>query len=101
MDVVDWYGFTKNDIIGDLTFGESFNCIGSEYVHPENKEFHESLRPLSWFASFQVFNFLATERSLLLVLNRSVTVSIYTQFDLTRETIYERLETRAEVRRSP
>ena len=82
--MIDSYDFAEKDIISELTFGESFNCIDSEHVHSWNRMFHESLRALSRFASFEFSNFLATECSLLLVLPRSVTESVHAQFDLTR-----------------
>ena len=62
---------------------------------------YESLRALSWFASFILFSFPAIERSRLLVLPKSVTESVRAQFDLTREMIHERLETRAEAGSCP
>ncbi|KAI1132297.1 cytochrome P450 monooxygenase [Nemania abortiva] len=33
VDVVRWYNYTTFDIIGDLTFGESFGCLESSTMH--------------------------------------------------------------------
>jgi cytochrome P450 len=33
-DVVQWYYFVAFDIIGDLTFGESFGCLQNSDMHP-------------------------------------------------------------------
>ena len=41
VDMVNCYDFAGNDIIGELTFGESFNCIGSEHAYPGNRMLHD------------------------------------------------------------
>ncbi|KUJ15044.1 cytochrome P450 [Mollisia scopiformis] len=34
LNLVSWYNFTTFDIIGDLTFGESFDCLEKSDYHP-------------------------------------------------------------------
>lgn len=34
VNIVDWYMFLAFDILGDLGFGESFNCLESSTLHP-------------------------------------------------------------------
>lgn len=34
VDAVSWYNFTTFDIIGDLAFGEPFNCLQDSSYHP-------------------------------------------------------------------
>ena len=34
LDIVKWYNWTTFDIIGDLAFGESFNCLDNSSYHP-------------------------------------------------------------------
>ena len=34
VDIASWFNFTTFDIIGDLTFGESFECLEKERLHP-------------------------------------------------------------------
>ncbi|OCK85223.1 putative cytochrome P450 monooxygenase [Lepidopterella palustris CBS 459.81] len=34
IDMVNWYNFFTFDIIGDLAFGESFNCLETSQYHP-------------------------------------------------------------------
>ena len=34
VDVVNWYNWMSFDIIGDLSFGESFNCLEDQRYHP-------------------------------------------------------------------
>lgn len=33
-DMVSWFNFVAFDIIGDLTMGESFNCLEASGLHP-------------------------------------------------------------------
>lgn len=33
IDIVEWLNFTTFDIIGDLTFGESFDCLQTSELH--------------------------------------------------------------------
>lgn len=34
IDLADWYHWTTFDVIGDLSFGESFNCLRDTMYHP-------------------------------------------------------------------
>ena len=34
IDLTDWYHWTSFDVIGDLSFGESFNCLRDTMYHP-------------------------------------------------------------------
>ena len=34
LDIVEWLNFTTFDIVGDLAFGESFNCLRDSRYHP-------------------------------------------------------------------
>ncbi|EQL30929.1 cytochrome P450, family 3, subfamily A [Blastomyces dermatitidis ATCC 26199] len=34
LDLTQWYNYATFDIIGDLTFGESFGCLENAYFHP-------------------------------------------------------------------
>ena len=34
VDLIPWYSWTIFDIIGDLSFGESFNCLRDSQFHP-------------------------------------------------------------------
>lgn len=33
VDMVKWYNFTTFDVIGDLSFGEPFNCLDNDHYH--------------------------------------------------------------------
>ncbi|KAF5878907.1 putative cytochrome p450 monooxygenase protein [Botrytis fragariae] len=51
VDIVRWYGFFTFDLIGDLGFGESFECLESEEYHPWVSMIFNSLRAATYRAS--------------------------------------------------
>ena len=47
-DLVKWYTWITFDIIGDLSFGESFNCVAHEETHEWVATLHEAYRLLKY-----------------------------------------------------
>lgn len=43
-DMVVWFNWTTFDIIGDLTFGESFHCLQNQRLHPWIETTNEGIR---------------------------------------------------------
>jgi hypothetical protein len=61
IDMVRWFNFTTFDIIGDLSFGEPFDCLQNSDYHPwvelifqsvKNLVFMATLRYFQWFPKF-------------------------------------------------
>ncbi|KAJ0136936.1 Uncharacterized protein HZ326_20054 [Fusarium oxysporum f. sp. albedinis] len=48
LDMSSWYNYTTFDIIGDLAFGESFDCLQDSNYHPWVKIIFESLREVAY-----------------------------------------------------
>ncbi|KAJ6185613.1 cytochrome P450 [Penicillium mononematosum] len=48
LDMASWYNYTTFDIIGDLAFGESFDCLQDSSYHPWVKIIFESLREVAY-----------------------------------------------------
>jgi cytochrome P450 len=44
IDMTSWYNYTTFDIIGDLAFGEPFNCLQDSHCHPWVKAVFPSLK---------------------------------------------------------
>lgn len=44
VDMVDWFNYTTFDIVGDLGFGEPFDCLGNSAYHPWVSMIFDSLR---------------------------------------------------------
>jgi hypothetical protein len=55
VDIVRWYGFTIFDLIGDLGFGESFNCLQSKEFHPYVEMIFNSLRAATLRSSLRYY----------------------------------------------
>jgi len=55
VDIVRWYEFTVFDLIGDLGFGESFNCLQSNELHPWVSLIFNSLRAATLNASLRYY----------------------------------------------
>lgn len=49
VDMGVWYNFTIFDIIGDLTFGEGFDCLEKSRYHSWVSRFFDSLKIASYF----------------------------------------------------
>jgi cytochrome P450 len=55
IDVVRWYGFVTFDLIGDLGFGESFDCLQNTEFHPWVSMIFNSLRAATYRASLRYY----------------------------------------------
>ncbi|TLD04263.1 uncharacterized protein PgNI_12058 [Pyricularia grisea] len=49
LDIVAWYNYTTFDVIGDLTFGESFHCLENHDLHPWVKIIFKSIKGMILF----------------------------------------------------
>lgn len=55
IDICEWCQFTTFDIMGDLCFGDSFNCLEGAKYHPWMKNLFGSLKFGSMLTAFQYF----------------------------------------------
>ncbi|TLD14701.1 hypothetical protein PspLS_11106 [Pyricularia sp. CBS 133598] len=49
LDITAWYNYTTFDLIGDLTFGESFHCLENLDLHPWVKIIFKSIKGMILF----------------------------------------------------
>ncbi|KAK2035890.1 cytochrome P450 [Colletotrichum somersetense] len=47
VDMVAWYNFTTFDIIGDLSFGESFGCLADSDYHPWIRSIFQNVKMIT------------------------------------------------------
>ncbi|KAF7595373.1 hypothetical protein BBP40_006366 [Aspergillus hancockii] len=52
VDMTSWYNYTTFDIIGDLAFGEPFNCLRDSYYHPWVKAVFPSVKAAALLRPF-------------------------------------------------
>lgn len=55
VDLVRWYNYTTFDLIGDLTFGEPFNCLQDTRYHPWVSLIFDSVRVSPYLSAAKYF----------------------------------------------
>ncbi|KAK6950625.1 hypothetical protein Daesc_007149 [Daldinia eschscholtzii] len=55
IDLVPWLNFTTFDIIGDLGFGDSFNCLQDSRYHPWTALLFSTVKAATWVASARYY----------------------------------------------
>ncbi|KIN00076.1 hypothetical protein OIDMADRAFT_55967 [Oidiodendron maius Zn] len=55
IDLVRWYNYTTFDMIGDLTFGESFGCLEDNRYHPWVSLIFDTVRVLPYLSAIKYF----------------------------------------------
>lgn len=55
IDMVRWFNFTTFDIIGDLAFGEPFDCLQNSDYHPWVSLIFQSIKNLIYMAAIRYF----------------------------------------------
>ena len=58
IDMCRWYNFTTFDLIGDLAFGDSFQCLATEALHPWVFMIFKMIKVVSIFRFFTEYPFL-------------------------------------------
>ena len=51
VDMVKWYNFTAFDIIGDLVFGEPFNCLENNQYHSWVSQIFQGVKAMTFLAA--------------------------------------------------
>lgn len=94
LDMVDWYNWTTFDLIGDLSFGESFGCLEAAQYHPWVEMLFSSIKMTVLIAAAAVVPF-----GMWLL---AITVGVkgmkirQTHMDLTIEKVSKRLEAKTD-----
>ncbi|KAH7343128.1 cytochrome P450 [Pyrenochaeta sp. MPI-SDFR-AT-0127] len=55
VDMVQWYNFTTFDAIGDLAFGESFDCLTTSALHPWVKIIFDSTKAIPYVQALNYY----------------------------------------------
>ncbi|KAK4142249.1 Isotrichodermin C-15 hydroxylase [Dichotomopilus funicola] len=64
VDLVKWYNFTTFDLIGDLAFGQSFNCLEDGGYHPWVAMIFDNIKLSVFSETFQRYPILNLLKSL-------------------------------------
>lgn len=89
VDLVSWFNYTTFDIIGDLSFGESFGCLENSSYHPWVKLIFDSLKNAAWAVNLNRYALLA--RGLKILIPKEVANKLAENKRLTQEKVRKRL----------
>ncbi|CAI7598546.1 unnamed protein product [Penicillium glandicola] len=94
VDMSQWYNFTTFDIIGDLAFGEPFDCLRESQYHPWVKMVFVSIKVISLSRPLLVYPFLAP--IVRRILPKRLSKMREDSFALATSKVHRRLETKVE-----
>jgi cytochrome P450 len=90
VNLVKWFNFTTFDIIGKLSFGESFNCLEETQYHPWVTAVFDGIK--AGIIAGQVKRLIPSDRLLKLVIPPSMKARRRQNFDHSKEKVARRLE---------
>ena len=89
VDLNRWFAYTTFDIIGDLAFGESFNCLRDSKFHPWVAMVCNNLKAMCWFIA--VLHYPLVEFALLHMIPKSMAEQIRGMDVMTEEKLSRRM----------
>lgn len=55
VEMTSWFNYITFDIIGDLAFGESFNCLQNSQYHPWIAAVFGSVKAIAWLFAIRLY----------------------------------------------
>ena len=90
VNLLNWYNWTSFDIVGDLTFGKSFDCLQKEENHPWVKMIFENLKGITLLSACN--RFMLLRHLLPYVIPKHVIQAIKDHWESTTESVERRME---------
>lgn len=90
INIAQWFNFITFDIIGDLSFGESFHCLEKSHFHPWIAILFSHFKALALGTCCRFFPFL--ERLMLCTLPKAVKQQRIDHFNMSKEKVHQRIE---------
>lgn len=90
VDLLDWYSWTAFDIIGDLAFGDKFECLQNQKLHSWVKSVRSALEMLVYIGACKRFDF--ARRVLPLLIPKRVKKMAADNWTSTAEKFWQRME---------
>ncbi|KAL7950091.1 cytochrome P450 [Trichoderma barbatum] len=90
-DVIPWYHFTAFDIMGDLAFGESFQCLQESTYHPWVALIFKGIKNMAFDSSFRRMGFL--HKVLTILTPKSLLTKLKEHNGLSAQKVHKRLNT--------
>ena len=89
VNIVQWFSFIAFDIIGHLSFGESFHCLETSQYHPWISILYSHFKASALVAACRLFPFL--ERLMRYALPKSVKQQRIDHFNMTKAKVQQRI----------
>lgn len=90
VNIAQWFNFITFDIIGDLSFGESFHCLEKSHYHPWIAILFSHFKALALSTCCRFFPFLG--RLMLYTLPKAVKQQRIDHFNMSKEKVHQRIE---------
>ena len=71
VDIVDWYMFFTFDVLGDLGFGESFDCLERSSLHPWIRTIFTYFRIAAFIGSLRLYTSVSIDSYLMKIVPQS------------------------------
>lgn len=89
INMVDWFNFVAFDIVGDLSFGESFGCLEESRYHPQIAMVFDYVKALTLTAMMRHYS--ALEIILMKLLPQSLLEKQKTHFQVIQDKVHRRM----------
>ena len=89
VEMTSWFNYTTFDIIGDLAFGESFECLQTSQYHPWIAAVFGSVKAIAWLFTIRLYPLV--DFLLLAFMPPSVKKEILKHFQTIKDKVHRRL----------
>lgn len=90
VNIAQWFNFITFDVIGDLSFGESFHCLEMSHYHPWIAILFSHFKALALSVCCRFFPVL--ERMMLYTLPKRVKQQRIDHFNMSKNKVHQRIE---------
>ena len=91
VNIVDWYMFLTFDILGDLGFGESFNCLNSSNLHPWISTIFNYFKIGAYMGLLRLYTSLSIDHLLIRCAPKSATKTSKEHYDWAVQKVHRRI----------
>jgi len=92
VDIVDWYMFITFDILGDLGFGESFNCLDQSALHPWIRTIFNYFRTAAFVGTLRLYTTRSIDSYLMKIIPKEVSAISRDNYSWAVEKVHQRME---------
>lgn len=91
INVVNWYMFLTFDVLGDLGFGESFNCLNSSTLHPWVGTIFNYFKIAAYIGLLRLYTSRSIDRVLMICAPKSAVKTSKEHYEWAVEKVHRRM----------